>query len=89
MIKKLLKKEQSTNEIIKLLYIIGDNHHRSSDFFNRLIQVIEYLTKERLHINDKEIIDVFKGNKRLLLLFFEHKIKNPDENCNLMFFRND
>ena len=76
---EIVKNERSTREIFQLLYKIGDNHHRTSDFYNRLVRIFQYLKKEQLLIKDTEIFDIYKANKRLLLLLFEHKIIIPDE----------
>ena len=76
---EIVKNEQSIKDMFQLLYKIGDNHHRTADFFNRLGQIIQYLAKKPLLIENKKIFDIYKRNKRLLLLLFEHKVIIPDE----------
>lgn len=87
---KIVKNEQSIKETLQLLCKIGCNYHRCSVFFNRLALIIEYLKKEVLPIKDTEIIDIYKSNKRLLLLLFEHKVINLDEsNTKYLFEKNN
>ena len=71
---EIVKNEQSIKEIFQLLYKIGDNHHRTAEFFDRFVRIAKYLKKYELPIKDVEIIDIYKRNKRLLHLFLEHKI---------------
>ena len=76
---EIVKNERSLKETFQLLYKIGSNHHRSSELFNRLSRIIEYLKKNDLQIQKEEIMNIFKSNKPLLLFLFEQEILISDE----------
>ncbi|KAK8837482.1 hypothetical protein M9Y10_036479 [Tritrichomonas musculus] len=73
---------QNKNELhlfLSLLTTIANNHHRYSNFFNKIDNILSFLNliiKQKF--SNLEIFDIFKSNNRLLLFF----IKND-------FFTND
>lgn len=75
---EIVKNKHSIKEIFQILYKIGDNHHRTTDFFTRLARIFKYLTKEWLPIDNTEIFSIYKKNKRLLFHLLEHEIITPD-----------
>ena len=67
--------------ILYLISKISNNHHRTHNFFNKIGQIIQHLHHRIKHyFTDQEIFNVFKSNKRVLLLLFEEKIITVDEN---------
>ena len=67
--------------MLQLISKISDNHHRSPNFIDKLNQIIQYLLKEiQPPITDFEIYEIFKYNKRVLLLLLEQEFIRPDNN---------
>ena len=73
---------QNKNELhlfLSLLTTIANNHHRYSNFFNKIDNILSFLNLIiKQTFSNLEIFDIFKSNNRLLLFF----IKND-------FFTND
>lgn len=75
--------------LLRLLYFIGDNYHRTSDFLIKLGQIFQYLAKDnQMPISNSDIFDIYKTNKRLLLFLFEQKFIIPDETILKLIMKN-
>ena len=66
------------HEIKSLLYLlsnISDNHHRTPSFFTKIGQVFQIYKEEiKNYFSNFEIFNIFKKNKRTLLLLIEKQI---------------
>lgn len=75
---KFLKKPEKRKELIiflKMLSKIGDNHHRTANFFNRFETIFEFFKEEiKQTLSNSEILDIFGNNKRILLILIEKGI---------------
>ena len=60
--------------------MIGSNYHRDAGLFHKLKLLLKCLNDlNQSCIENTEIFNIFKINKRLLLLLFETKVLQPDE----------
>ena len=76
-----VRKQQSEIKLIfQLIMQISNNHHRSSNFFQKLEKVLLYFTDSfNKYFTNSEIFDLFKNNKRILLFLFKKKIITIDD----------
>ncbi|KAK8847868.1 hypothetical protein M9Y10_018904 [Tritrichomonas musculus] len=72
---KIYDNQYNLKLLLHLLCSISNNHHRSSDFFNKINQILFFL-KESItkYFSNLSIFNIFKSNKRMLLLLIESKI---------------
>ena len=58
------------DEIFRLIYVIGENHHRMVDFFGKLGAVLQYLIKDKqLPISNKiQLKNLFHMSIELIFL---------------------
>ncbi|KAK8870811.1 hypothetical protein M9Y10_008703 [Tritrichomonas musculus] len=76
---EIFKNKEEIKLMLQLISKISDNHRRLSDFIDKLNQIIQYLLKElQPPITDFEIYEIFKYNKRVLLLLLEQEFIRPD-----------
>ena len=73
--KKIIEDRNQFKSLLYLLYGIFKNHNRSSTFINKFEQIFQFL-KDRITetFTNSEIFDIFKNDKRILLILFESKI---------------
>ena len=80
---KTLPKQEYREELRILLYLIlriSNNHHQYKDFFNKITQIFLILKEEIIQTFSKsEIFNIFKSNKRIILILFETQIIPVDE----------
>ena len=88
---EILKNKSEIISTLQLLSKISDNHHLLPDFIEKFNQIIQYLIQAKIsHISDFEIYEIFKNNKRILLLLLEQKIIRLDANIiSNIFLLND
>ena len=68
------------NLFLHLLSQISNNHHRESDFFNKIEQIILLFKNDmKNYYTNSEIFNIFQDNKRLLLVLIEDGIMIIDE----------
>ena len=74
---------KNKEEMISTLYLlskIADNHNRFPYFIDKLGKIIQYLIQQmQTQISDFDIYQIFKNNKRFLLLLFDQGFIQPDE----------
>ena len=59
---------------------ITENYHRSQNFIAKVSNILlHYSSQIKQTFTNSEIFEIFKKNKRILLLLFEQKIIIPDE----------
>ena len=84
-LKQLEKYELSEDQkdlkiILYFIVNICNNHQRSSSFFSKIEQILQfYKTKIIQNFNNSEIFHIFRQNKRLLLYLYEEKIFSLDQ----------
>ena len=75
---------ENKNEFIlflKLLIIISNDHHRCSNFFVKIDQILSFLKQKiKQTFSNIEIFDLFKHNLRILLFFIKNDFFVNDEN---------
>lgn len=67
-------------EFLQLITIIANDHHRIIDFFNKIeivLLLISDCIKEKF--SNHVIFNIFRYNKRLLLILIENNILSIDE----------
>ena len=74
---KTAEDKYSLTNFLHLLSCIADNHHRESDFFSKLEQII-LLIKEGI-VSQFSKSEIFKNNKRILLFLFTENILTFDK----------
>lgn len=79
LMKQIQKEYEANSDILIFLLIflnnISHNHHRSSDFYPKIEQIIIYfndLIKSKL--SDLNIYEIFEESNRILYFLFRHKI---------------
>lgn len=74
-INKFTKDHHEIKERLYLINNISKNHQRINNFYNKVERIIEfvkiYITKI---MNNSEILELFKNNKRHLLFFIEERM---------------
>ncbi|KAK8834772.1 hypothetical protein M9Y10_003628 [Tritrichomonas musculus] len=59
---------------------IANNHHRESNFFEKIEKLLNYFQEEiKKNYSNKEIFHIFEGNKRILLFLLKAKIIDFDQ----------
>lgn len=54
--------------LIYLLSIISNYHHRQHDFFDKITKIVNFIRNDiKKLFADSEILELFKSNKRILL----------------------
>ena len=73
-------KKSLLKEILKIILHIGNNHHRTPNFFSQIETVILSLKEEILQNFTKiELFKIFKTNKRILLILIESNMIEVDK----------
>ena len=77
---KIQEDKQEFISILRLIKKVSKNHHRSSSFFPKIERIFKYL-KDLMNqnLNNFEIFNFFKGNKRILLFLIQEKIITLDQ----------
>lgn len=76
---------------LHLIVAISNNHHRNSDFFTRISQIILKYTDSLKTISNTQIFEIFKTNKRLLLFLLQENLLVIDDHIakKIESFRSD
>lgn len=84
--KEYLEKQKIQEDVCKLKFTltlitkIADNHHRYTDFFKRMEQVILFFSDTiREKLTSSEVFSIFKGNKKLILFLLRENLLTIDE----------
>lgn len=63
-----------------LLLKISNNHHRTSNLFDKIEQILQLFKDEMTkYFSNSDIFNIFKSNKKLLLFLIENNIMTVDE----------
>lgn len=73
----IVQNKEETLSFFQLLSKLADNHHRSSDFFDKFEKIFQYL-KKSTQISEF-ITDYSNYNKRILFLLFEKNYIKPNQ----------
>ncbi|KAK8840889.1 hypothetical protein M9Y10_027720 [Tritrichomonas musculus] len=77
---KVIEDRHELKLLLRLINNIGSNHRRSSNFTNKIDQILHHFKKEiQNFFSNSEIFEVFKDNKRILLFLIEEKMMIIDE----------
>ena len=76
---EILENKEEIQLLFQLISKISDNHHRSSDFFDKLEKIFRYLIKDAPSTITYFIPDYLNYNKRILFLLLEKGFVKPDE----------
>lgn len=86
---KIKSNKENLRTFLYLLANIASHHHRYSNFFDKIGQIVIYLKESLLNFfSNYEIFKIFKSNRRFLLLAIEEKIVTIDSDvflCMLNF----
>ncbi|KAK8852941.1 hypothetical protein M9Y10_017936 [Tritrichomonas musculus] len=73
------------NEILQLLATITEYHHQYSDFYTKIEQIIIKLKESiKKSFTNREIFNIFKRNKKLILFLIKEEIITIDQNIALI-----
>ena len=87
---KIQRKHQKLKSFLKLILNICNNYHRPTNFFERVEQILKHLEEAiKKTLTRKEIFNIFKSNKRILLFLFEEKIIIINQNIIDYFLEED
>lgn len=74
---------QQKNDMIEFLHFlvkISNNYHRHPLLYKKIEKILELIKKDMKELlSETKIFDIFKSNKKLLLLLFEEKIISPNQ----------
>lgn len=77
---KMLENKMEFNAFLELIMKIANNHHRSELFFEKIEKLlIFYSNNIKQTFTNLEIFQIFKSNKRVLLILFTNKIITMDQ----------
>ena len=76
---QILENKDEIQLSFQLISKISDNHHRTSDFFDKLEKIFKYLIKDIPSPISYFIPDYTNYNKRILFLLLEKGFIKPDE----------
>ena len=69
-----ISREKDIKNIILLLSSISDNHHRDSEFFTKIMEIMQSIKDQIKNcFSNLEIFNYFKNNKRTILLLINEK----------------
>ena len=87
----IVQKKDSIIEFFQLISKIESNHHRMADFYDKLEKIFRYVfQKSDLIISNSDLIDIYKSNKKILLLLLEKEFLKPDKkDINLIISKAD
>ena len=72
--------KQNLQDLLHMILNISNNHIRNSSFINKLIQIFLFILQDiQINFSDKDIYNIFKSNKLLILFLIENKIIIPSE----------
>ncbi|KAK8892889.1 hypothetical protein M9Y10_030140 [Tritrichomonas musculus] len=75
-----LKNKYKIEQILLLILKIANNHHRSSNFFSKIEQILLFFKDSiKQNFSNIELFEIFKKQKRLLLFFFKEKMIEMDQ----------
>ena len=77
--KEILKNQEEVRLLFQLISIITDNHHRTSDFFDKIEKIFQYLIKDIPSPISNFIPNYTNYNERILFLLFEKGFVKPDK----------
>lgn len=85
---EILEKKEGIRQILKLIAAIANNHYRTTNFFNKLEKIIQYLLKDKKSPISDYIPDYrLNFSKRILFYLFEKEFIEPDESFFRYFFK--
>lgn len=76
---KILENKGEIILLFQLISKISDNHHRTTQFFEKLEKIFNYLIKDSSSYISTFFNDYKNYNKRLIFLLLETKLIKPDE----------
>ena len=65
--------------ILYLLSSLSKNHHRTPGFFDKITKIISCFTQK---FTDDELIEIFKGDKLIMLFLLKNKMVSPEKYYN-------
>ena len=76
---KILQNKDKIESILWMINRISENHYRHTDFYRKITQVLHFLLKNNKQaLTNNEVFNVFKHNKRILLLLIDEKFIEMD-----------
>lgn len=86
--RKLTDDRNKLYELLKLLSIIIDYHHRNPEFSSKIKKIIlSFEASIRLHFTDKELFNIFKESLLILPFLFEQKLIDFNEDVFIYFYK--
>ncbi|KAK8875970.1 hypothetical protein M9Y10_006151 [Tritrichomonas musculus] len=81
---KIRHHRHKLKSLFHLIVQISNNHRRPPGFFDKISMVLlKFRNKINKHFSNFEIFNIFKSNKRIILLLFEENILKMDESIAL------
>ena len=72
--------KRETKELLLLISRIASNHHKTPNFYNKLIKIVQYIINDKkVQITSSELFQILETSKSLLLFLFSNEIIIPDE----------
>lgn len=80
--KKISENQKEFKALLQLLTAISKNHHRTSDFFSKIEQILLYF-KEAIKqtFSNYQIFKIFKSNKLILLILLTNNMITLDKHA--------
>ena len=76
----IINDQKELKELLYLISNIGDNHQHGKYFISKIERILRYFkTDIQNYFSNSEIFEIFKSNKRIILLLIEEKLITVDE----------
>ncbi|KAK8896930.1 hypothetical protein M9Y10_014856 [Tritrichomonas musculus] len=77
---EILQDRVETLNLFNLISTLEENHYRTVAFYEKFEQLFNYIIKEKqFSISNSDLFQIYKNNKRMLLLLLEKNFLIPDE----------
>ncbi|KAK8882423.1 hypothetical protein M9Y10_045065 [Tritrichomonas musculus] len=87
---KISNDRYSFKELLRLINNIGNNHHRVPSFISKFERLLRFFKKDiEKYFSNSELFEIFKNNKRILLLLIEEQMMTIDEYIFSIITRNE
>ena len=83
---KVLEEQQITNDkakskgLHKIILKIANNHQRTSDFFDKIGRIFDYVFKDKQsQLSNSDLTELYSSNKRIIFLLLEKGYLKPEK----------
>ncbi|KAK8840180.1 hypothetical protein M9Y10_031120 [Tritrichomonas musculus] len=72
---KIQEDQYKLSFLLHMISIISNNHHRSTNFFEKIFSILDYLSLSiKKYFSSSELFDIFEDNKKTLLFLVKKEL---------------